>query len=113
MDIVAPEHLGVLSRSAREFSCLFSGFRQVYALSVPNGFAPDILCVRNRGTTVASDLHIFGVRCGEWTTPNISPRPVGRFAHAACAVVGGKSFLVFGGVNPGEDLDDVMVLTAA
>lgn len=62
---------------------------------------------------MANDLHIFDVRCGEWTTPNMSPRPVGRFAHAACAVAGAKSLLVFGGVNPGEDLDDVLVLSTA
>lgn len=62
---------------------------------------------------VASDLHLFGVHCGEWTTPSISPRPVGRFAHAACALTRGRSLFVFGGVNPGEDLDDVLELSAA
>lgn len=59
---------------------------------------------------MACDLHLFSVRCGEWTTPSISPLPAGRFAHAACAASKGRSVLVFGGVNPGEDLDDVLEL---
>eukprot|EP00752_Nemacystus_decipiens_P007996 g7144.t1 len=63
------------------------------------------------GTTVASDLHLFTVRTGEWITPSMSPRPAGRFAHAACTSTEGTSMLVFGGVSPGEDLDDVLELS--
>eukprot|EP00904_Undaria_pinnatifida_P012669 jgi/Undpi1/8532/HiC_scaffold_25.g10999.m1 len=63
------------------------------------------------GTLVADDLHLYDVRCGKWTTPNILPRPMGRFAHAACTG-GGDNVVVFGGVNPEEDLTDVVVITA-
>ncbi|CAM9177385.1 unnamed protein product [Hapterophycus canaliculatus] len=64
------------------------------------------------GTTVANDLHLYHMRYGGWTTPQICPQPVGRFAHVACAVVEG-GLLVFGGVNPGEDLEDVVLLSPA
>ena len=67
--------------------------------------------VLHRGTLVADDLHLYDVRCGKWTTPNILPRPMGRFAHAACTG-GGDNVVVFGGVNPEEDLTDVVVITA-
>lgn len=93
-------------------SCSFSGvYLQVPIVYIR--FARFSLCARNRGQTVAGDLHLFDVRCGEWTTPRISPRTIGRFAHAACAVMGRERLLVFGGVNPGEDLDDVVELTKA
>lgn len=62
---------------------------------------------------MAGDLHLYEVGCGEWTKPKISPTPTGRFAHAACAVGGEGEMLVFGGVHPGEDLDDVLLLSAA
>lgn len=60
---------------------------------------------------MAGDLHLYDTQCGEWTTPSLSAPPVGRFAHAACA---GRehTLLIFGGVNPGEDLTDVMVIAA-
>lgn len=74
-------------------------------------FAVSCLHVRNRAATVANDLNLYDVQSGEWTTAVVSPTPVGRFAHAACS--GGRDkLLVFGGVNPGEDLADLMVLTA-
>ena len=65
----------------------------------------------NRGVTVANDLHLYDVNSGEWMMPRVSPLPSGRFAHAACAW-GDTSLLVYGGVNPEENLTDVVVLTA-
>ncbi|CAN0087885.1 unnamed protein product [Ectocarpus sp. 6 AP-2014] len=65
------------------------------------------------GTTVADDLHLYDVGCGEWTKPRISPTTAGRFAHAACAVGLEGEMIVFGGVHPGQDLDDVLLLSAA
>lgn len=63
---------------------------------------------------MADDLHLYEVGCGEWTKPKISPTPpAGRFAHAACVVGGEGEMLVFGGVHPAEDLDDVLLLSAA
>ncbi|CAM9672988.1 unnamed protein product [Scytosiphon promiscuus] len=64
------------------------------------------------GTKVANDLHLYDVRCGEWTTPQIRPQPVGRFGHVTCAVEERKGLLIFGGVNPGEELKDVALLSA-
>lgn len=72
-------------------------------------------CVRlsfsRRGTTVSNDVHLYDTSAGRWTTTEISPRPPGRFAHCACAGPE-KSLFIFGGVNPGEDLSDVVVLVA-
>lgn len=59
---------------------------------------------------MADDLHLYDVQSGEWTTPCVLPRPMGRFAHATCTN-GGGSLLVFGGVNPEQDLTDVVVFT--
>lgn len=64
----------------------------------------------NRGTTMANDLHLYDVETEAWTTPAVSPRPTGRFAHAACAGAG-NSVLIFGGVNPAENVADVVLLT--
>lgn len=61
---------------------------------------------------MANDLHLYDVRSGEWRTPSVLPPPMGRFAHATCTGGGGSSLLVFGGVNPKQDLTGVVVLTA-
>lgn len=60
---------------------------------------------------MANDLHLYDVEADAWTTAAVSPRPDGRFAHAACAGEANSMF-IFGGVNPTEDLTDVMLLTA-
>lgn len=60
---------------------------------------------------VASDLHVYDVQSETWTAPEVSPRPAGRFAHAACPGEG-ASILVFGGINPEENLTGVVVLGA-
>lgn len=60
---------------------------------------------------MADDLHLYDVRTEEWTTPSVLPRPMGRFAHTTCPGEG-SSLFVFGGVNPHDDLTDVVVLTA-
>ncbi|CAM9219861.1 unnamed protein product [Choristocarpus tenellus] len=59
--------------------------------------------------TIAGDLFLYDARRREWSTVDISPVPIGRFAHAICAI-SDREIYVFGGVHPGEELAGVTFL---
>ncbi|CAN0212277.1 unnamed protein product [Discosporangium mesarthrocarpum] len=63
------------------------------------------------GTTIAGSLCLYDALAGIWTTVSIDPVPTGRFGHASCAIGKGEIY-VFGGVNPCDDLTEVIILRA-
>mmetsp|Transcript_9733 Transcript_9733/g.28553 ORF Transcript_9733/g.28553 Transcript_9733/m.28553 type:complete len:384 (+) Transcript_9733:611-1762(+) len=62
-------------------------------------------------TSISGDLYAFTVREGGWSSAGVSETP--RFGGCGCAGASGEDLYVFGGINPGADLADVMVLRGA